>query len=188
MWWAEGVAQYQYENAGHDSWDSHRDMILRDAALNNRIMSWSDVSHFGHPGIGNEVVYNTGYAFARFLAERYGSSVHADIAEAARNKLRLSFDGVVKDATGTSGKELYNDFADHIQANYLNQTTSIREHLIEGETLFGEGPGNFLTSYSPDGKRMVFQSSKGYDYISYNFLYTMEDGKREKNIKKSRSR
>lgn len=187
MWWAEGVAQYQYENARHDFWDSHRDMILRDAALNNRIMSWGDVSHFGHAGIGNEVVYNTGYAFASFLAERYGSSVHANIAEAASNKLRLGFDRIIKDATGTSGKELYNDFAEHIQADYLNHTVSIREHLVEGEIFFAEGPGNFLTSYSSDGKRMVFQSSKGYDYISYNFLYTFE-GDKEVKISKNRVR
>ncbi|MCF7832577.1 MAG: hypothetical protein K9N05_03235 [Candidatus Marinimicrobia bacterium] len=187
MWWAEGVAQYQYENAEHDSWDSHRDMILRDAALNNRIMSWGDVSHFGHAGIGNEVVYNTGYAFASYLADRYGSSVHAEIANAAKNKLRFSFDKVLKDVTDISGKDLYNDFSDHIQADFLNHTVSIREHLVEGETLFDEGPGNFLTSYSPDGERMVFQSSKDYDYISYNFLYTYEDDKATK-ISKNRVR
>jgi WD40-like Beta Propeller Repeat len=187
MWWAEGVAQYQYEDAQHDSWDSHRDMILRDAALNNRIMSWADVSHFGHSGIGNEVVYNTGYAFARYLAGLYGSSVHADIAKAARNKLRFSFDKVLKDVTDISGKELYNDFADHIQADYLNHTAKIRENLVEGESFFNEGPGNFLTSYSPDGERMVFQSSQGYDYISYNYLFSMKDEKAKK-ISKDRVR
>jgi Tol biopolymer transport system component len=188
MWWAEGVAQYQYENAGHDSWDSHRDMILRDAALNNRIMSWSDVSHFGHPGIGNEVVYNTGYAFARYLADRFGSGVHADIARAARKKLNLSFNKVLKDVTGISGKELYNDFADKYIAEALNNTATIRDHLNEGESFFDKGPGNFLASYSPDGNRMVFESSVGYDYISYNFLYTFDEKGKEKQISKNRVR
>lgn len=177
MWWAEGVAQYQYESATHDSWDSHRDMILRDAALNNRIMSWNDVSHFGHSGIGNEVVYNTGYAFASYLAERYGASVHADIARAARKKTRFSFDRILKDVTGTSGKELYRNFSDNIQADYLNRTADIRNNLKEGDVLFEKGPGNFLPSWSPDGERFVFQSSMGFDYLSFNFLYTFEEGK-----------
>ena len=29
-WLAEGIAQYMYDNADWDHWDSHRDMILRD--------------------------------------------------------------------------------------------------------------------------------------------------------------
>ncbi|MDD3095488.1 MAG: hypothetical protein PHD63_04515, partial [Candidatus Marinimicrobia bacterium] len=177
MWWAEGVAQYQYETATHDYWDSHRDMILRDAALNNRIMSWNDVSHFGHSGIGNEVVYNTGYAFASYLADHYGASVHADIARAARKKTRLSFDRILKEVTGTAGKELYLDFIDHIQADYLNNSSEIRKHLREGNSLFDKGPGNFLPSWSPDGERFVFQSSLGFDYLSFNFLYTLKNGK-----------
>jgi hypothetical protein len=187
MWWAEGVAQYQYENAQHDSWDSHRDMILREAALNNKIMSWNDIGHFGHSGIGNEVVYNTGYAFARYLAERFGSSIHAEIARKAKNKLDFSFNKILKEATGIPGKELYLEFSDHIQADYLNHTASIRENLVEGEIFQDDGPGSFLPSFSPNGERMVFQSSKGYDYISYNFLYTMEDDKPKK-ISKNRVR
>lgn len=187
MWWAEGVAQYQYEDATHDYWDSHRDMILRDAALNNRIMSWNEVSHFGHPGIGNEIVYNTGYAFASYLAERFGARVHAEIADAARNKFRLSFDRIIKNVTGIGGKELYLEFTDQIQAQYLNRTNNIREHLSEGEKLFTEGPGNFLPSWSPDGEHFVFQSSTGFDYLSFNFLYTLKDGK-AKMISKDRVR
>ena len=188
MWWAEGVAQYQYENSGHDSWDSHRDMILRDAALNNNIMSWSDVSHFGHPGIGNEIVYNTGYAFARYLAKRYGSNIHAQIAQAARKKLNLSFNKVLKDVTGISGKDLYNDFTEQFQADVLNNTATLREYVREGEEFFAKGPGNFLASYSPDGERMVFQSSVGNDYISYNYLYTFDEKGKEKKISKNRVR
>ncbi len=177
MWWAEGVAQYQYENASHDAWDSHRDMILRDAALNGHVMSWNDVGHFGHPGIGNEAVYNTGYAFASYLAGRFGSGIHADIARAARNKLRLSFNRILEDVTGMKGKDLYLDFTDHIRRDYLNSTTVLRQHLAEGETFFSEGPGNFLPSWSPGGEHFVFHSSRGFDYISYNFLYSLDDGK-----------
>jgi len=188
MWWAEGVAQYQYEHAGHDFWDSHRDMILRDAALNDRIMSWADVSHFGHPGIGNEVVYNTGYAFASYLADRFGSAIHSEIAKAAKKKLNFSFNKVLKDVTGISGKELYQDFIDHFQADFLNHTSVIRENLNEGDVFFDKGPGNFLTSFSPDGSRMVFQSSVGNDYISYNYLYTFDEKGKEKKISKNRVR
>ena len=34
-WLAEGTAQYMYEGADWDNWDTHRDMILRDRVMNN---------------------------------------------------------------------------------------------------------------------------------------------------------
>ncbi len=187
MWWAEGVAQYQYEKAGHDTWDSQRDMILRENILNDRILSWSDIGHFGHTGIGNEVVYNTGYAFARYLAELYGPSIHDKIAQAASNKINITFNKVLKEVTGIQGKELYADFIVHLKADYLNKTATIKDNLVEGVTLYDKGPGNFLASYSPNGERMVFQSSQGFDYLSFNFLYTMENEK-TKLISKNRVR
>ncbi|MFA6618729.1 MAG: hypothetical protein WCT23_06660 [Candidatus Neomarinimicrobiota bacterium] len=187
MWWAEGVAQYQYENAGHDYWDSHRDMILRDNALSDMLMSWSEIGHFGHIGIGNEMVYNTGYAFAKYLAEKYGASVHANIARHASKKSNITFNKVLKEVTGIPGKEIYADFLLHTQSDYLNKTATIRAQLVEGEEFFNEGPGSFLASYAPQGENMVFQSSKGFDYISYNFLYTFDEDK-AKRISKNRVR
>ena len=185
MWWAEGVAQFQYENGDHDIWDSQRDMILRDKALNNTFLNWNDVSHFGHTGIDNEAVYNTGYAFARYLAKLYGSSIHQKIANMATKKQNITFNKVLKDATGIAGKELYADFMLNIKADYLNKTASIRKNTVKGKELFSEGPGNFLASYSPDGERIVFQSSRGFDYLSYNFLYTLDEKNKTKAISKS---
>ena len=62
-WLAEGSAQYMYPDADWDNWDSIRDMILRDRTLNNKNLNWSEINSFGKSGIGNESVYNTGYAF-----------------------------------------------------------------------------------------------------------------------------
>ena len=43
MWFAEGVAQYQYENSSHDTWDSFRDMLLRDQSLNGTFLSLDEL-------------------------------------------------------------------------------------------------------------------------------------------------
>ena len=56
-WLAEGTAQYMYDNADWDSWDTHRDMILRDRFLNNSVLTIDEMNTFGKTGIGNESIY-----------------------------------------------------------------------------------------------------------------------------------
>ena len=38
-WFAEGTAQYMYDGANFDYWDSIRDMILRDRVLNDNLLT-----------------------------------------------------------------------------------------------------------------------------------------------------
>jgi len=45
-WFAEGVAQYESRLAGFDAWDSHRDMILRVAALEDSLLSYDRMGTF----------------------------------------------------------------------------------------------------------------------------------------------
>ena len=71
-WLAEGTAQYMYENADWDTWDSHRDMILRDRVIFDKMMTFNEINTFGKKGIGNESTYNTGFAFASYIANRFG--------------------------------------------------------------------------------------------------------------------
>ncbi|MDZ7821913.1 MAG: hypothetical protein U5N26_08925 [Candidatus Marinimicrobia bacterium] len=155
MWWAEGVAQYQYENASHDAWDSHRDMILRDAALNGHVMSWNDVGHFGHPGIGNEAVADTGYAFASYLAGRYGSGIMRTSPGSPQQTAAF----LQPNPGGCHRHERERPlpgFHRSYPARLSNSTAVLRQHLAEGETFFPEGPG---TSCHPGLRRRTFRFS-----------------------------
>ena len=62
-----------YENADWDTWDSHRDMILRDRVIFGKMMTFNEINTFGKKGIGNESTYNTGFAFANYIANRFSS-------------------------------------------------------------------------------------------------------------------
>ena len=46
-WLAEGIAQYMYDNADWDHWDTHRDMILRDRAIHDNLLSFNEMNTFG---------------------------------------------------------------------------------------------------------------------------------------------
>ena len=71
-WLAEGVAQYMYDDADYDHWDTHRDMILRDRVLNGNLLTFNEIIPL-EKGIGNESTYNSGFALSTFIANEYGS-------------------------------------------------------------------------------------------------------------------
>ena len=63
-WFAEGTAQYQRDGFGYDTWDTHRDMLLRMRVLSGEILSLADMGGFySHSSLERETVYNQGYAF-----------------------------------------------------------------------------------------------------------------------------
>ncbi|MCP4725548.1 MAG: biopolymer transporter Tol, partial [bacterium] len=53
-WLAEGTAQYETMKMGYESWDSHRDMIIRLRTLNNELYSLVEMGVFGKTSLGNE--------------------------------------------------------------------------------------------------------------------------------------
>ena len=76
MWLAEGVAQHQTSSVRHDHWDSHRDMILRTAVLNDSLLELDEMGVFGKKGFGNEFVYDHGYGLVTYIAATYGEWCH----------------------------------------------------------------------------------------------------------------
>ena len=46
-WLAEGTAQFMYDDADWDHWDTHRDMILRDRSINNNLLTFDEMNTFG---------------------------------------------------------------------------------------------------------------------------------------------
>jgi len=189
MWWAEGVAQYQYETSQADHWDSHRDMLLRDRTLNGTLLSWNEAAYFDKKGTGNESVYNTGYAFVRFLSEEFGPESQRKIAETASSVKNWSFDNVFKKVFGRSGRDLYREWVEKLTADYLRDTEKIRNHEVKGTILRDKGPAYVNVSVSPDGEKIVVASSEGRDYMGQTYLSVLtEDGKTKVLDKKSRIR
>lgn len=86
MWFAEGTAQLRSDELGGDCRDSRREMVLRDAALNNGLLTLDEMSHFTHNMIGNELVYNQGYSFTKYLESNFGKKGMSQIWNQYKNK------------------------------------------------------------------------------------------------------
>lgn len=189
MWWAEGVAQYQFAESTGDFWDSHRDMLLRDRALHGDLFTWNEASYFDKKGTGNESVYNTGYAFVRYLSQRYGPEINNTIAETASSARHWSFNRVFKAVFGQSGREIFNTWRDSLTSAYLRDTRIIRDHEKTGNILLKKGPAYYNVSVSPDGKHTVLASAENRDYLGQTYLFSLTaDGELEQLDKKSRIR
>ena len=182
-WFAEGVAQNQATGARFDYWDSHRDMILRQAVLNGNILSWTDLSVFDWDGLGNEMVYDHGYSIVRFICERYGEEKLREMTDAMTSPFKYNFSFAIKKTLGISGPELIKQWSEYIKKHYEVQTASIKKDLAEGKLLCEGGYLNIHPSWSPDGKKFLYISNKGQDYgIRSVFIRssdTVEGGKVE---------
>ena len=164
-WFAEGVAQYNRPELNYDNWDSHRDMILRMYALDDKILSWNEISTFGKTSLGNESSYNIGFAFVNYLSLKYGTDVVEKISRALSLPNVVSMDKAIELSVGRNGKDVYEDWQKYLKQNYSEKTKYIKENLNEGKILFDKGFGNFYPIVSPDGNKLFFISTEERDYL-----------------------
>lgn len=172
-WLAEGISQYMYENATFDSWDTHRDMILRDHVLHDTILSFEEMNTFGKKGIGNESTYNAGYAFVLYIVSRYGPSKLREIFEDQSRMHSYSINGTIKRVLGISAKELHREFRATLENRYEILMNGSADSSIVGNILRSEGTANLHPKWAPDGIRFAYLSNKKNDYFGQTDLYVM---------------
>jgi WD40-like Beta Propeller Repeat len=176
-WWAEGTAQYQSPEMQNDCWDTHRDMILRAAVMDDRMLSYDDMGFLGHTSRGNEEVYDHGYGLVRYIAATYGPAALDSVVVRLGKWYRLTIDGALKDVTGKSGSELYADWKASLRRRYDRMLVPVYANMRAGRTLFDGGYMTILPSLAPDGKSAVFLSNRGSDYAGTSLYRIGIDGK-----------
>ncbi|HEX6789764.1 MAG TPA: hypothetical protein VF247_00510, partial [Candidatus Krumholzibacteria bacterium] len=175
-WWAEGVAQYMSPSMRNDCWDSHRDMILRTALLENTMLSYDEMGFLGHKSIGNEKVYDHGFGLVRYIAATYGDDAITKINAALGDWNRLTIDGAIEKVTGKSGQQVYDDWKVALKQRADEQLKPVYADLREGAVLNDDGFMTLGPSFSPDGKTVAFLSNRGSDYAATDLYTVSRDG------------
>ena len=133
-----------YPEADWDNWDTIRDMILRDRALNNNLLTWTEMNVFGKSGIGNESVYNSGYALSKYLALKYGPSSLKNIMISLSKPFNYSINKAMKQATGVDGRKIYKDFVSVLNARYETLSKSVSNNIKKGKVVEEDGTSNLF--------------------------------------------
>ncbi len=182
-WFAEGTAQYMRKDFNYDNWDTHRDMILRSYALEDKMLSWNEMGVFSKTSLGNESVYNAGFALTRYISQKYGEDKLREISYKLGKLTNFTIDAAFEDVLGKSGADIYDEWSSYLKNDYFIRTESLRKNLVVGDTIAKKGFGNFYPALSPDGKKLYYVSNKSADYfgLSSIYEYDLKTGK-EKSI------
>ena len=180
-WFAEGTAQYMAPGVQHDHWDSHRDMILRQATLNGTLLTNNEMGVFGSKtGLGFEKVYDHGYSLSLFIVNTFGRDKLAEIYRQMKVWWRTDFSGAIHAALGISGKELHARWVESLKERYGIQKAQIDANPAQGEIIQEEGYLNLHPRWSPDGEKLAYLSNENRDYGRTSLIvYTLSDSSTE---------
>lgn len=173
-WLAEGTAQYMREEIYYDYWDTHRDMLLRTRILDGNWLSLEKMGTFSSKtSLERELVYNQGFAFTRYLADRFGEQVLADITQAFSQGGVYDVNKAIREATGVDGEKVFDEWIEELSGRYsrfAEGRDASPENRIWVEPL---GFYNFHPKYHPDGSRIAYLSNKMMDG-ALSSLYFLE--------------
>ena len=181
--WTEGIAQYGAHKFGYDSWDSHRDMLLRMAVLEDDLLSWEEMGTvLDRTGkFYGEFVYNQGYAMMVYIHQQYGAE---KVDELTHQVGSMSFDPAIRRVLGISSDQFYADWVSFLAENYGRLESEIRgQGFFEGVPLYevNEGVLEYHPALSPDGKKLAYLTSEKRDYaITALKIYDSETKKKTK--------
>ncbi len=173
-WLAEGTAQYQRSGLLYDTWDSHRDMILRTRILSDTYFSLDEMGTFSSKtSLERETVYNQGFAFVIYLVNRFGEDVLRELTEALATKGTYNVAEGIEIATGISGYQVFEDWINERKTFYADAVSGINP--TASSSVEKEGFFNFYPKSSPDNNSLAYLSNKGRDYSAVS-LYLKETG------------
>jgi Tol biopolymer transport system component len=175
-WFAEGVAQYESELSGYDAWDSHRDMLLRTAALHDKLLSYDRMGTFAGTSLEYELgPYTQGFAFVRWLAARYGDPAIIRLWAENSRIHRQTLSGAMERVLGKDAQANWEDWKNSITAQYADQVKALGP-LRQGKKLTSEGFYNYYPRWDHKGENIFLVSNRGRDdFKGALYLYKLGD-------------
>lgn len=176
-WMAEGTAQFMTDSVNYDQWDTHRDMLFRTRLLGGTSLGFEEMGTFtSKSSIERETVYNQGFAFTRYLGDRFGEEVLAKISREAASGGKTDISVVIERVTGRSGKALFDAFMQEKQDEYTEWFRSMeQDRWADLDTLNVEGFYNMMPRFIPGTDSLVWLSNGDRDYARTRLMVASLD-------------
>ena len=160
-WFAEGVAQYESEKSGFDAWDSHRDMLMRIATMENKLLSIERMGSFAGSGLEYELgPYTQGFALTRFIAAHYGDEAMIRLWAENSRIYRQTMSGSMERVLGKSDREVYEDWKNEMTAQYSEQIRGLGKQVY-GKKLTSKGFYNYYPRWDSRDSGIFYVSNAG---------------------------
>ncbi|MFH1761570.1 MAG: hypothetical protein ABIA63_10770, partial [bacterium] len=182
-WYSEGVAQYISSKFGSDSWDSHRDMLLRTAVLSGKQLSLNRMGFFEKDFMGNELVYNQGFSIVKFMARKYGEEKLKDIA--ALGGKTIGFNKAIERVLNVSLKQLYCDWMADCRKVYQEYENKFPDPRLT-KIIYENNGIEYFPALNVASGFLAFQSNFHHDYNVMDLYVMPKQGKPEKIAKNVR--
>jgi Tol biopolymer transport system component len=161
-WFVEGLAVHQESRhtSGGRLRASQFDMFLRMAALEDRLLTLAQISNLIYEFPGGNAPYLYGARFLRYLADRYGDDLLADMIEDFGDDLvPFALNRVCRRHTGRTLVELYDEWQAVIVREYRAVAASIRARgIVEGTRLTDHGENTSYPTFVSD-REVVYAAS-----------------------------
>jgi len=180
-WFAEGVAQYESERSGFDAWDSHRDMLLRMAVREGKLLSLARMGSFAGTSLEYELgPYTQGFGLTRFIAGKYGDETIIKLWSEMSRIHRMTLSGAMKRVIGKSGEAVYAEWKESLNQRYEAQTLALGK-TVTGVKITSDGFYHYYPRFSHDGGKLFFLSNLGRDDFRASLvLYDISDSAMKK--------
>ena len=178
-WIVEGAAQFSSMTYGADPFDTHREMLLRMATLEDHLLTMDQMDIiYDKNSLQAEMVYNQGFAMTAWIGESWGLDAPARMWHEVGLGTYPTYNRMLKKELGLDRAQLYNQWKAYLIDKYQKQTEGIRGSEAKGFKLklfevdppdekmtdrdkWLEGISNYFVQYSPDGEWIALASSHG---------------------------
>lgn len=180
-WLAEGVAQYESARSGFDAWDSHRDMLLRVAVREGKLLSLARMGSFAGNSLEYELgPYTQGFALTRFIGEKYGDESVIKIWSEMSRIHRQTASAALERVIGKDGDQVYAEWKESLSQRYEAQVRALGTP-VTGKKLTSEGFYHYYPRFTRDGKQLFLLSNQGRDdFRASLMLYDLSDSAMKK--------
>jgi len=128
LWFAEGTAQFESYRMGFDRWDTHRDMLLRTAFLENKVLPLEFMEYFSEQALEGELgPYTQGFDLVRYIAETYGENAIPELWKDMGKLSNWTLSGALSDKFKITEKELYKNWRENRKEHYEKIRSSVGE-------------------------------------------------------------
>jgi Tol biopolymer transport system component len=180
QWFSEGIAQFEDQELGHDAWDTQRDMLLRAAFREKRVLPYRTMHYFDKREIDWELVYNQGFSLTNYIAVKYGRDKISRLIQYSGDTWGFSFNACMDAVLGEPADSVYGHWYAYYDSLYAAVDSQVTQAgRAEGDTLLDRPWHGYAAAWSPDGKKVALLTSGRADYLILNLsVYDRETKKR----------